>query len=271
MSLPLIGAALDIKDLEVYRNWILDHQRDVELQDFHHPDMLTGDWEDLAARAKTLLAGHTGRLGLHGPFRGFLLHSQDPDIRRIIAKRLDQILDVCMVTGATQVVIHSPFTAWDHHNFLNFLGSFDNVVEDTHKNIGAAVKRAANQGVTLVLENVDDVDPNSRKTLAESFASDAIRVSVDTGHAAYAHGSNGAPPVDYFIRSAGALLDHVHLQDADGYADRHWSIGAGSLPWGAVFKAIADLPTQPRLLLELRNKADIPASMAFLTNAGLAA
>ncbi len=63
----------------------------------------------------------------------------------------------------------------------------------------------------------------------ESFGSTAIRISIDTGHAEYARGANGAPPVDYFVKSAGELLNYIHLQDADGYADRHWVTGEGTL------------------------------------------
>jgi sugar phosphate isomerase/epimerase len=94
-------------------------------------------------------------------------------------------------------------------------------------------------------------------------------VSVDTGHAHYAHVSTGAPPVDVFVRAAGARLAHVHLQDADGYADRHWAIGEGTIRWAEVFRALAESPGAPRLVLELADKGGIAASMAHLEAAGL--
>ncbi|MDX6748546.1 TIM barrel protein [Geminicoccaceae bacterium 1502E] len=101
-------------------------------------------------------------------------------------------------------------------------------------------------------------------TLAESFASPALAVSIDTGHARYAHGSTGAAPVDFYVTAAGNRLQHVHIQDADGYADRHWEIGRGTVNWHAVFGALARLESRPRLILELRDKAAIPASVAWL-------
>ena len=103
----------------------------------------------------------------------------------------------------------------------------------------------------------------------ESFNSSAVRLSIDTGHAHYAHGTNGAPPVDYYVRAAAGLLDHIHLQDADGYADRHWAIGEGTIRWHAVFRALAKLEEKPRLIMELRDKAGIPASIGYLTREGL--
>ena len=47
----------------------------------------------------------------------------------------------------------------------------------------------------------------------------------------------------YFARFIGnavcAYFRNVHLQDADGYADRHWSLGEGTVRWHAVFAALA--------------------------------
>jgi sugar phosphate isomerase/epimerase len=131
------------------------------------------------------------------------------------------------------------------------------------------VKRAETLGVTLVMENIEDINPADRRELCQSFGSSALQLSIDTGHAHYAHGSTGAPPVDYFVRDAGEMLAHVHLQDADGYADRHWQIGVGNILWPSVFAALGALAVQPRLILELEDKSGIPASMAYLEAKGL--
>ena len=269
MELPVIGAALRTDELEHYREWILEKQRDVELQSFHTAAVLNGDWHPEAERIKGLLDGYTGRLGIHGPFWGFPIHSSDPDIRAVVAQRMDQGLDVCAAIGASQMVIHSPYTTWDYNNLDNLDTARDTLIENTHATLRGAVKRAEDQGVTLVVENIEDIDPRDRRVLVESFGSDAVRLSIDTGHAHYAHGSNGAPPVDYFVRAATGLLDHIHLQDADGYADRHWTIGEGTIRWHAVFRALAQLAEKPRLILELRDKAGIPTSMDYLAREGL--
>lgn len=267
--LPVIGAALMTEDLPSFRDWILDKQRDVEVQSFFFPQVLTGDWTPLAEATRRHLQGHTGRLGIHGPFMGFDLDSHDPEVAAIAAKRLDQALDVCAAIGASQMVLHSPYTTWNFHNFENRPGAREEKIERCHRIMAAAVKRAGDQGVTLVIENIQDIDPDDRLILAQSFDSDAVRLSIDTGHAMYAHGRTGAGPVDYYVRRAGNWLDHVHLQDADGHADRHWAIGRGSVPWHAVFDALADLTSRPRLLLELKRSADIPVSMTWIEAQGL--
>jgi len=268
-DLPVIGAALTVPELATFRDWVLEKHRDLELQSFHTAEVLNGDWTPIAEEARRLLDGYQGRLGIHGPFWGFTVDSLDPEVRAVVQKRMTQGLDVCEAVRATQMVLHSPFTTWDAKNLDMMAGARDKLFETTHLTLDPIVARAADQGVTLVMENIEDIDPLDRKRLCESFGSEALKLSVDTGHAQYAHGSTGAPPVDYFVRLAGQMLDHIHLQDADGHADRHWGIGEGTIRWPAVFAAIAALPVKPRLILELRDKARIMPSMAHLSALGL--
>ncbi len=269
MTVPVIGAALTNAELAAYQDWILEKDRDLELQSFVNASVLDNDWTPLAEEAKRLLAGYKGRLGIHGPFWGFTIDTQDPLVRQVVQKRFGQGLDVCAAVGASHMVIHSPFSTWDYNNLDNHQGAREDLFSRVHAVLTPIVKRAETLGVTLVMENIEDIAPADRKALCESFGSQALQVSIDTGHAHYAHGSTGAPPVDYFVHSAGEMLAHVHLQDADGHADRHWQLGQGNILWPSVFAAIAALPVKPRLILELEDKAGIPGSMAYLEAKGL--
>lgn len=267
---PVLGAALTVSNLELHRDWILDKQRDLELQDFYSADVLNGDWHPMADRIKKLLDGYTGRLGIHGPFWGFQIASMDPDVRTVVKKRMMQGLDVCEAVGANQMVIHSPYTTWDFNNLDNNAGSRAGVIERVHETIGEAVKRAEDMGCVLVVENIEDKDPHIRVDLVKSFNSPAVRVSIDTGHAHYAHGSTGAPPVDYFVVAAGELLNHVHIQDADGHADRHWLPGQGTVRWESVFHAVSMLEVEPRLVLEVRDQPNLMKGVNHLVSLGIA-
>jgi len=270
MTLPILGAAMTLEDLEIHRNWLFDKHRDLELQSFVDAEVLSSDWKPLAERAKKLLDGHTGRVGIHGPFWGFFIASQDPAVRAVVAKRMGQALDVSAVIGATHMVIHSPYSTWSYNNLDNNPGEREKIIDYTHQTMGEAVKRAEDIGLTMVIENIEDIDPHIRVALADSFNSPAVAVSIDTGHAHYAHGSTGGPPVDYYVHAAGNRLQHVHLQDADGYADRHWSLGEGTIRWHSVFAALAKLSSNPRLIIEIKDKSKIPASAAYLASLGLA-
>lgn len=269
-SLPVLGAAMPLSAFDVHKDLMLDKQRDLELQDFVSADVLNGDWHPLVERAKTVLAGHEGRLGIHGPFWGFTVDAMDPDIRVIVKKRLQQGLAVCEALGATHMVVHSPYSTWDHNNLDNYDNARARKIEACHLTMGEAVKQAEDIGCELVIENIEDKDPQARIELAESFSSPAVKISIDTGHAHYAHGSTGAPPVDYFIKAAGNRLRHIHLQDADGYADRHWSLGEGTINWSSVFAELGKLDSGPRLIVELRDLSGLPASIAYMEALGLA-
>lgn len=269
-ALPIVGAALTIEEFAGLRAFMFDKDRDLELQDFHRPDVLMNGVDDLARRAADLLKGYRGRIGIHGPFWDFTIANWDPEVRALVQRRMNVALDVCGIIGGTHMVVHSPFGDWDHNNLDNYPGARDAILTRCHQTMRPIVERAEEMGVILVIENVEDIDPLARIRLAESFGSNAVAVSVDTGHAHYVNGSRGAPPVDYFIKRAGALLRHIHLQDADGHADRHWAIGDGTILWPAVFASIAALPEPPRLILELRDKSLISKSVRYLSELRLA-
>jgi sugar phosphate isomerase/epimerase len=270
MSLPVLGAAMTVDFLALHRDWLIERDRDLELQDFCFAEVLDGDWRPIAAAALRLLDGWNGRLGIHGPFWGFSIDSEDPAVRALVARRLDQGLDVCAALGATQMVVHSPYTTWDHDNLDDQKTGRERLVERVHQTIDAAVSRAADLGVTLVLENIEDRDPAARVALAATFPGETVKVSVDTGHAHYAHCAHAAPPVDYFVHAAGARLDHLHLQDVDGHADRHWHPGEGNILWHAVFAAIARSAARPRPILEVKDLAGLRKGADHLVGLGLA-
>ncbi len=269
-TLPTLGVAVPLEGFRQHKPWILEKQRDLEIQDFIYAETLNSDWSDLAAEVKKELDGYTGRLGIHGPFWGFSIGTNDPDVCEVVKKRMRQGLDACAAIGATQMVIHSPHTTWAYNNLDYNPGSRDKLISLVHDSIGEAVKRAEDMGVVLVIENIEDMDPHARVDLVKSFNSPAVRVSIDTGHANYAHHSTGGPPVDYFVHAAGDLLSHVHLQDTDGYADRHWNPGEGNVPWVEFFRALALVKSHPRLILEIRDKNIIRAGADHLIKLGLA-
>lgn len=277
-SLPVLGAALTldhIENIEGMLPFLRDHDRDIELQDLTITGEMTADTgAAIEKKAKRLLGDHRGRIGAHGPFDGLLIDTPDPDIRKIVQKRMSAAMSVLeridRGRGQAHFVLHSPYTTWSWYHMGTQYDDRAGIEERTHACLKPLVKQAEQSGVTLVLENCEDKDPFDRVRLAESFASPAVRVSLDTGHAHYAHGVTGGPPVDTFVRAAGSTLAHVHLQDADAVADRHWRIGRGNIFWHAVFTAIRELPETPRLIIEMDDKNDVLPSANWLMERELA-
>lgn len=271
-SLPIIGASMPSSWLDTHLDWLLEHQRDLEISDFIYLDLL--DNKNLAAHLreiKSKLEGYTGRMGIHGPFRNLPLAAYDPKIRAVVQERFKQGLDIAAEIGATHMVIHSP---------LEFLGAPSNLINPTigdrdlfdvaHETLAPIVEQAEQVDCMLLIENTHDKYPRILTDLVRSFNSDRVRQSLDVGHA-YIKYCEGAPPPDYYVRVAGDLLGHIHLQDTDGYSDRHWAIGEGKVDWEELFRAIAELESPPRLILELLRDFDtIPSAINYLTQKNLA-
>jgi sugar phosphate isomerase/epimerase len=269
MTLPVIGAQLSVLDIDRHRDWLFDRNRDLELPEFCMADVLRAP-DVFIDMALTKLDGWHGRLGIHGPFSGFELDCRDREMRAVVQTRLDQALDVCGRLGAVQMVLHSPFDLWDQHNLGNAPKGLDRRVGAILDTLQPALERAGDLGVVLVLENIRDVDPTHRMAVVAAADSPALRLSVDTGHANWAHHVAGAPPVDRFITAAGDLLAHVHLQDTDGSADRHWVPGEGNIAFPAVFSALAGVKSAPHLIVEINEFSRVPEAVAHLAALGLA-
>lgn len=269
--MPRLGVAVEYHYFETLGDWIFEHNRAVEIQDFAMSVLQPDNTKSLVEKYSKLLSGYMGDIGIHGPFIGFDIASGDAEIRAVVKKRLLQGLDVAEALNATHMVIHSPFNQWLTQNTWNFEWLRPQIFESALDLLAPAVKRAEDIGCMLVLENINDVVPSDRRMLAEAVDSPNFKLSVDTGHAHLVHGSNGAPPVDYFLKDAGEMLAHVHLQDADGYADRHWIPGEGSILWTSVFDAIAAMEKQPRLIIEVFNNIHrIPDAVRAFEARGLA-
>lgn len=270
MTLPTLGLALQRKDFDPLADWIRRDARALELQDFVTWQRLDNP-ADLVAAWRGALAGHEGAVGIHGPFFGLDLCTSDPEARAVVQKRYLQGLAICADLGATHMVIHSPFNHWLVNNRVNYPQIKPEMIAAAAECLAPVLARAADIGCTLMLENCDDCDPQDRLDVIAAVDHPNLRASIDTGHADIVHGRYNAPPVTDFIAVAGAHLGHVHLQDVDGYADRHWHPGEGRINWRAVFAALAGITARPRLILEVRRDLHrLPATVAWLESQGLA-
>ncbi len=270
-----IGAALKIDAVAAHRDWLFGDERDLEIQDFTFAEVYREGWQATVDRAKAAIDGFEGRLGVHGPFIGLDIACADPDTAEVIGKRYTEAVEAAAALGATQMVIHSPFNNWHEYNRFNFIQpGFSSVVEkvaaDVTNVMGPALKLGEEHGVQMVLENIQDITPQIRREMVEIIDSPALALSIDTGHAQIAQRASDAPPVDVYVRDAGNMLKHVHLQDTDGYADRHWAPGEGHIEWIEVFRALSTLESAPHLVLELKRHEDIPAGFAYLQSIGAA-
>jgi sugar phosphate isomerase/epimerase len=271
-TLPLIGAALRVNELPQFIDWLAADHRDLEIQDPCYPGFFDTDWQKDAARCHALLesSGYKGRYGIHAVFSGVDLSTWDERIRAAIIERLRESLQFGAEIGATHAVIHSPFlwfgsplVAFSSEGMRGAYNAFAHMV------LEPLLPIAEQMGLAFVIETIADGNSNALVELVRSFDSPHVRLSIDTGHVTIMERIGGAP-ADQWVMDAGDLLGHVHLQDNDGHADRHWAIGEGRINWYAFFKALRQTNVNPRLILELNDVDDIMPSMRWLVEHGLA-
>ena len=115
-----IGACLKAHEIADHRTWLFGATRDIDLQDFMTHAALSTEFEGRIAAAKAALDGHTGRIGIHGPFEGLDIANKDAELRPIIAAQFLKALKATDQVGTRQMVIHSPFSAWYQNSIFNF-------------------------------------------------------------------------------------------------------------------------------------------------------
>lgn len=270
-NLLTLGASLHSNDLPQYRDWLLDKQRDLEIIDLAFHEELDGNWLPNADHIRQQLDGYTGRMGIHGPFQGLPLGAYDSEVRAIVANRLLKGLDYCEAIGGTHMVMHSPFEYLGTPMVPNTPDMGQQVMIDrVAATLEKVLPRAEALKCTLVIETTFDRVPGVLLALVRSFESDYLRLSIDTGHVYINYCQNGGAALDYWVKEAGSSLAHVHIQDTDGYVDRHWAVGDGNINWQPVMQALNALEQSPRMIIELKDKNDIPRSAQYLIDRGLA-
>ncbi|MDP4991550.1 MAG: hypothetical protein NWQ37_10135 [Marivita lacus] len=88
-----IGACLKSTEIENHRDWLFDSARDIEIQDFMSHEALSTEFENRIAAVKAALDGHSGRIGIHGPFEGLDIDNKDAELRPLITARFLKALE----------------------------------------------------------------------------------------------------------------------------------------------------------------------------------
>lgn len=245
-----MGLALSLPELRAHAEWLMAGKRDVELQDITSGEVLEGDWQGVAREIRDVLQGHEGRVGIHGPFWHLNIAPRDPAVRRLVQERLTLGLDFAAELGGTHMVIHSPFDAFGHP--LSVPGArLPAELGRVQETLAPIVARAQAQGVTVVIENIYDLNPAPLLALVESLNSPNVRLSVDIGHA-HLMTQRGGPPPQVWLEQAGEWLGHVNVCDNDTTNDQHLAPGAGTVHWPGVLRALEAAPASARILVEVK-------------------
>lgn len=154
-------------------------------------------------------------------------------IRKASVAEMLGSLEVAAELKAMKVVMHP--------SYVTGLGGFvvDQAREYGLKSLRTIVEKAEALGLCLCLENMFPrtnslVNPDEFQTVFDMFP--ALKLTLDLGHAHI--GSRGERRALEFLDRFPDRLAHVHASDNFGKDDNHLPIGAGSIDFPLIIKAL---------------------------------
>lgn len=205
-------------------------------------------WQARLALHRAVRDQFSGRIAIHGPFIGMEFAHVDHLIRDAVNRRLDLTLDAAVTLRASRVVLHTGY---------NLENDLFNLREDwLERNIAfwqQEIPRWTGAGIQVVLENDTDRTPDLMVQLVRAVDNPFLGLCMDIGHQ---HVFSGVDAPEW-VRRMGERLFHIHLHDNDGSADRHWSLGRGTIAFGPFYEALLAHAPQATISLEVEDCMEV--------------
>ena len=189
------------------------------------------DWETRFTLHQAIRLQFQGALALHGPFLGMEFAHRDHLFREVVNRRLDMMYAVAGKLKASRLVLHSGYTPE-----VDLFNLQDSWLERNVEFWQREIRRWADAGVEIVLENDTQKSPDILVRLVNKVDHPSLGLCLDIGHQNVFSGLD-APE---WVRRMGHRLSHIHLHDNDRTGDWHWPIGRGTIdfePFYAVHPA----------------------------------
>jgi sugar phosphate isomerase/epimerase len=170
-------------------------------------------------------------------------------LREASVKEVLKSLEVAATLQPYKVVLHPSYIAG--------LGHF--VPEQTKsyamKSLGTIVERAHQLGLCLCLENMFPkaqwlVEPEDFAEVLEKFPT--INLTLDTGHA-HIDDREQKRAVD-FVQCFPERIAHIHASDNFGKEDNHLPVGAGTVDFQRICRALKEMGYSDTVTLEVFSK-----------------
>ena len=158
---------------------------------------------------------------IHAPSRGVNIASILEPIRRASVEVLTQTFAVAAEVGA-DVVIHPGYYAWSEER--------ERAVGKFRQSLSELTAAADDLSVTFFVENMGNWEYFFLRSCEDLPLIDGLGLALDVGHA----NLNGC--LDCFLTHPAA---HYHLHDNSGAEDTHSPVGAGTIDFSAVMRAVA--------------------------------
>jgi sugar phosphate isomerase/epimerase len=154
-------------------------------------------------------------------------------IREASLQEMFNSLDVAAELGSPKIVLHP--------GYIGGLGVFvqETALAYANNSLDAIISRAEELGLCVCLENMFPrcrafVEPADFIAILQRFPK--LKLTLDTGHANI--GSRGERRILEFIKKFGQRIGHLHISDNFGERDDHVALGAGTINFPKIAKAL---------------------------------
>ncbi len=204
-------------------------------------------WENKLRDHVTFRKNYPGSLAVHGPFIGIEYMHIDHLLRKAVSQRMDLTFQAVIELNASRLILHTGFK--QEVLIFDFL---DKWFEDTAAFWRKEIARYAEQGITVVMENIVESDPTVLIELHDRVDHDHFKLCLDVGHA----NLFSKLPLADWIEKMGSRLVHLHIHDNLGRLDEHLPLGKGNIQFDAVFEALHQLVPDVTASLEVNSDKD---------------
>ena len=218
-----------------------------------HPSNLKKpyDFDEYHESISERIKGMNG-VSMHGAMNDMAYVSGDSLIIEVVKKRFIESVHAASIHGINCLIFHTSYRTYH---------SINKSLSDWHINASIEFwkdfERNIPVGMTVLLENFEDEDPELMFQILQGIDSPKIRCCFDVGHA-YAY---SPVPLEKWIRVLCKYISHVHINDNDGKRDLHLPLGKGSIPLvGAVNNILKYVGKEVPFTLE----CDISSSIEWL-------
>jgi len=213
--------------VEEYLHFIIENQINPEIY-FSSQSLDAVHYSDIIRLRDRL--DYNPSFTIHAPFMDLSPGAVDSKIREITIGRFSHVLDIAEILKPKMVVFHSGYEKWKYSL------KTDLWLEKSLMTWRPLIKRAADRGFKIAVENIFEDEPTNLRLLMEAAASENFGVCFDTGH----FNLFSRVSLDEWMRQLKPYIIELHLHDNDKTADDHIAIGEGTFDFESLFVALKD-------------------------------
>ncbi|MDP2755104.1 MAG: sugar phosphate isomerase/epimerase family protein [Nitrospirota bacterium] len=167
---------------------------------------------------------------IHSPFMDLSPGAVDSKVRAVTIERFLHIFDIAEILSPKTIVFHSGYEKWKYSLRIDIWLKNSLI---TWRNL---LKRAADIGLKIAIENVFEDDPTNLRLLMEEMGSEYFGICFDAGH----FNLFSKIPLDEWLGQLKPYIFELHLHDNNKTSDDHLAIGDGTFDFDTLFLALKD-------------------------------